>query len=100
MKTKKKFLDLKGDKNYPLKYDFYLPKHNILIEYDGEQHFEPIFNWDTEKSFSQRKKYDKIKNNYAIQNNYILIRIPYTHYNDLCLEDLLKDSKFIIKEEY
>ena len=26
----------------PLPFDFYLPKYNICIEYDGIQHFEPI----------------------------------------------------------
>ena len=81
------------------RYDFYLPKYNILIEYDGEQHFKPTFNWDTEKNFKQRQEHDKIKNSYAIKNNYILIRIPYTHYNNLCLEDLLENSEFIIKGE-
>lgn len=37
----------------------------------------------------------KEKNNYAWKNNFILIRIPYTHYNNLCLEDLLENSTFI-----
>lgn len=81
------------------RYDFYLPDYNILIEYDGEQHFKLVFSWDTEERFIQRQEHDKIKNNYAIKNNYILIRIPYTHYNDLCLEDLLNNSNFIVKGE-
>lgn len=95
--NQKKFNDLKGDKNFPLKYDFYLPNYNCLIEYDGEQHFKAIENWGGEEGYIQRKHYDEIKNNYAKNNNYILIRIPYTHYNDLNLNDLLPNtSPFIL----
>lgn len=79
------------------RYDFYLPDYNILIEYDGQQHFIPAFNWDTEETFKQRVEHDKIKNKYAKDNGYILIRIPYLHYNKICLEDLLLDSDY--KEE-
>lgn len=80
------------------RYDFYLPDYNILIEYDGEQHFKVAFNWDTQEKFNQRQFYDKLKNKYALQNNITLIRIPYTHYNNLCIEDLLNNSNFKIKE--
>lgn len=81
------------------RYDFYLPEYNILIEYDGQQHFTPVFNWDTKESFELRQKHDKIKNQYALNNNYVLIRIPYLHYNDLCLKDLLLNSDYIIEKE-
>lgn len=80
------------------RYDFYLPQFNILIEYDGEQHFSIVEAWGGKEGFLERQKKDKIKNEYAIKNNYILIRIPYTHYNDLIISDLLENSKFIIKE--
>lgn len=30
------------DKNYKFLYDFYLPDHNLLIEFHGKQHFEPV----------------------------------------------------------
>ena len=40
---------------------------------------------------------DTYKNQWCKENNIPLIRIPYTHLNDLCLEDLLLEtSKFII----
>lgn len=81
------------------KYDFYLPDFNILIEYDGEQHFEDVFSWDTEADFQLRQQHDKIKNEYALKNNFILIRIPYTYYNNIEIEDLLENSKFRIKGE-
>lgn len=79
------------------RFDFYLPEYNIIIEYDGEQHFKPIFSFDSKESFEQRQKHDIEKNQYCFNNNITLIRIPYTHYNDLCLNDLLKNSKYIVK---
>ena len=90
--NQKKFPDLKGDKNYPLKYDFYLPQYNCLIEYDGEQHFKPIEKWGGKEGFIKRKYYDTLKNNYAHNHNIYIIRIPYTHYNDLCLIDLIPQT--------
>lgn len=77
-----------------LPFDFYV-KNLYLIEYDGKQHFEEtsFFNYES------THKHDLIKNQWCKNNNIPLIRIPYTHYDDLCLEDLiLETSKFIIKE--
>lgn len=77
--------------NYKLRFDFYLPKQDILIEYDGEQHFFTTNTyWSTEKTFYETKKRDGIKNEWALLNNKRLIRIPYTQYN--CInEKFLKD---------
>ena len=58
----------------PLPFDFYLPEYNICIEYDGEQHFEPVFG---EKQFLFTILHDGMKNNYCKWNNIRLIRIPY-----------------------
>jgi ferredoxin-like protein FixX len=68
--------------NKKLRFDFYLTKQNILIEYDGESHFTPVkFNGMTEEqSISEymRGQYrDILKNNWSIENNIYLIRIPY-----------------------
>ena len=81
------------------RYDFYLPDYNILIEYDGEQHYRQVMTWDTEERFQQRQKRDSIKTDYALQNNIILIRIPYYHYDHLSIEDLLEKSNFRIQKE-
>ena len=71
----KRFKDCKY-KN-PLPFDFYLPKYNICIEYDGEQHFKPMSIWGKEREFEKIKLNDKIKNNYCYVNKIKLIRIPY-----------------------
>lgn len=80
------FLDLnsiKYNKNYRLAnsrfmYDFYLPEMNILIEYDGLQHFKPVEFFGGEKAFKIQKKSDKEKDHLAKINNIPLIRIPFT----------------------
>lgn len=93
-----KFKDFKYNDTQGIpKFDFYLPKYNIIIEYDGEQHFRPIYSFDTEESFKKRQNHDIEKNQYCFNNNITIIRIPYTHYNELCLEDLLENSKYIVK---
>jgi hypothetical protein len=79
----KKFEDCIGfpDKKgfcYELKYDFFLPDKNIIIEFDGEQHFKPIKIMGGVSDFNRNKKYDKIKNDYCEKNGIRLIRIPWS----------------------
>ncbi len=45
----------------PLPFDFYLPKYNICIEYDGKQHFKPIKYFGGADALLNRQKKDKIK---------------------------------------
>lgn len=79
--NQKTFPDCIGIGNNKLKYDFYLPKYNILIEYDGEQHFSPRFDVGNYKEAAKKlervKALDDIKNKYAKKNNIFLIRISY-----------------------
>ena len=74
----KRFHDLK-DKTY-LSYDFYLPDYNILIEYQGIQHYESI-NIKGSGKYSNLKKqqyHDKLKREYAKENGYKLLELKYT----------------------
>lgn len=66
-----------------LRFDFYLPEYNLIIEYDGEYHFFPVqFKGTTKKRAKQihekAKAGDALKNNYCIKHNIQLIRIDYT----------------------
>lgn len=92
--TEKYFSDCKDINSLP--FDFYV-NNKYLIEFDGKQHFQPIEHFGGEEAFQKRKQHDQIKNEYCKNNNIPLIRIPYTHLKNLCLEDLLLEtSKFII----
>lgn len=61
-----------------LPFDFYLPNHNLLIEYDGEQHFKEVKYFGGKKKLESQKRRDGLKNKYALDNNINLLRIPYT----------------------
>lgn len=69
----KRFSTCRG-KKYPLSFDFYLPKYNFLIEFDGQTHYEDIYG---EEAFLRTQKHDKIKNEWIVENNHKLLRIPY-----------------------
>lgn len=77
-------------------YDFYIPELKTIIEYDGIQHFKPIrfhssqSKEDAKQSLIESKERDRIKNNYAVDNGYVIIRIPYTKINEI--ENILYDN--------
>lgn len=81
-----KFDDCKFKQSLP--FDFYLPDYNILIEYDGEQHYKIFDYFGGLDKFVDTKIRDTIKNEYCNKNNIKLIRIPYWDYNKI--EDILK----------
>lgn len=64
-------------------FDFYLPDSNIAIEYDGIQHYKPIDRFGGEKAFTEQKLNDNFKTNYCAEHNVIIIRIPYTEYDNI-----------------
>ena len=68
------------------KVDFYLPKLNLIIEYDGIQHFEPVkyFTGNMDSSIKEYKEQiyrDSLVNNYCNSNKIKLLRIPYKDKN-------------------
>ncbi|AHJ87074.1 hypothetical protein BCP8-2_036 [Bacillus phage BCP8-2] len=74
----KSYNDLKS--NYQkLPFDFFLPEHNLLIEYDGEQHFKEVQFFGGAKKLESQTRRDTLKNEYAKRNNIRLLRIPYTY---------------------
>lgn len=68
---------------YPLPFDFYLPKYNVFIEVDGEQHYKPTNfsgNLTQDELLSKLdsvKRRDNIKNEYCKKWNIPLLRISY-----------------------
>ena len=76
---------------HKLPFDFYV-NNSYLIEYDGIHHFFATNGWNTEERLKLTQEHDEIKNNYCLENQIPLIRIPYTHYKDICLEDLMLNS--------
>lgn len=60
-----------------LKFDFYLPDHNVCVEVDGDQHYRPVPLWGGEENLKVTQIRDSLKNDYCKDNNITLIRIPY-----------------------
>ena len=58
-----------------LPFDFYLPDYNLLIEYDGQQHFKPTFG--TIIDFKKQRKRDLIKNEFVKEHEISLLRLKY-----------------------
>lgn len=77
-----RFSDCKGIKN-TLPFDFYLPKYNTCIEYDGKQHFMPIKIFGNKDAFNKIKINDNHKNQYCQNKNITLIRINYKQKNNI-----------------
>ena len=102
VKTIKKYLDDKSI-NYvrefcfkdckhlsTLYFDFYLPRYNITIEYDGRQHFESVPYFGGELGLQKTKERDKSKNEYTQKNNISLFRVCY-------LDDIIYKLDMIFK---
>lgn len=89
----------------PLPFDFYV-QNKILIEYDGQDHFYSIdrsgrgVEW-ADSQYLVRTQNDKIKNQYCIDNNIPLIRIPYWEFNniELILSSVLMHFNLIEKDD-
>lgn len=88
--TQKKYRDCKNYHSLP--FDFYLPEHKILIEFDGKQHYEPVEYLGGVTQFFRTVKNDQIKNSYCEKNNISFLRIPY--YDLDKIENLISKKLF------
>lgn len=89
------FKDLNTPRGGVCRYDFILLDDNNkvirLIEFDGEQHYNKTNFLNTEHT----EENDKLKNNYAKQHNYPLVRIPYWERDKITLETIMGDKYLI-----
>jgi len=67
-----------------LSYDFYLPKYNLLIEYQGIQHekYIPGFHKSI-KDFEKQQEHDRRKKEYAQKHNINLLEIWYCDFDNI-----------------
>lgn len=79
----KTFDDLRGINNGHLSYDFYLQNQNLLIEYQGIQHYQPVKAFGGDAKFQVQQEHDKRKRQYAFDNNFKLLEIPYWDYDNI-----------------
>ena len=78
-----------------LPFDFYLPDYNLVIEYQGEQHYKPTKKFGGEEKFLLRKQHDELKRKFCKENNIKELEILYTDYNnirEILLTELRRDD--------
>lgn len=84
--------------NKPYRFDFFLPKDNICIEFDGQQHFKAVdFSGRLGKDIAETRLYltayrDAVKDAYCRSNGIGLIRVKYSEVNNI---DEILSSKLI-----
>lgn len=82
--SQKIFDGLLGLGNGNLSYDFYIPKYNLLIEYQGEQHEKYIEGFHVNKNaFRKQQEHDKRKRGYAKNNSIQLLEIWYWEFDNI-----------------
>lgn len=91
--TQKRFKDCVDQR--PLPFDFYLPEYNMLIEYQGAQHYMATRRMGDEERLIYRQKHDCIKREYCKTQKINLLEIPYTKFNHISeiLDEALQNIK-------
>ena len=98
------FDDLRGKMNIKYSFDFAVFSNNelaYLIEFDGIQHFSQKHQFSqSEQTYNIIIERDQKKNEYCLEHDIPLIRIPYTQFDKLLIDDLkLETTKFIYRKE-
>jgi len=92
----KKFKECKFVNELP--FDFYLIDYNLLIEFDGIQHFKPVKAFGGEEEFKKTQIKDAIKNDFCLKNEINLLRISYKDDIDYLLSKNLEiDHSQVLK---
>lgn len=85
--------DLIGVNGGFLLYDFYLPKYDLLIEYQGNYHDGTVNKKiQSDEKFNRQQEHDKRKKEYANNNNIQLLEIWYWDFDNIeeILDKILK----------
>lgn len=79
----------------PLPFDFYIPKKNMCIEYQGEHHYNSLSNRGGDRKLEYVKKNDLIKKNYCRDKEIFLLEIPYWEFQKI---EKILENIFVYKE--
>lgn len=81
-----------------LKMDFFIPRLNLCIEYDGIQHFKPRTKFGGEVEYQRQLSRDNLKDEYCQKNNIKIVRISYKNFTKL--KQILDDITVVEKLKY
>lgn len=65
------------------RFDFFLPKHNTFVEFDGIQHYQSYEKFGGPDGLRTIQESDSIKTKYCSDNQIKLVRIPYWKLNKI-----------------
>lgn len=85
--------DLRGNSGQYLKFDFFIPKYNVEVEFQGEQHYVPYKRFGGEKKFKRLLDYDQKKRDYCTEHGITELEIKYDENIKERIECLLKSLK-------
>lgn len=75
---------------YSLRYDFYIPSKNLVLEYNGIQHYQIVKYFGGEQHYKETLQRDIIKKGYCEKNNIQLEIIRYDEDLVLRLEEIFE----------
>lgn len=77
--------------DFDMRFDFYLPDYNMIIECDGAQHFRSInSDWNSDIKLQETRARDNAKQKYCEEHNITLLQIPFWDHDALNVENLKK----------
>lgn len=91
----KTFSDLVGKNNVLLRFDFYLPLENLIIEYQGIQHYIPQEYFGGETRFKKQLDVDTQKKEYCKENFINFVEISYKDFDKIdseYIQQIIKES--------
>lgn len=77
---------------YKFRYDFYLPRYNILIEFHGIQHYKPVEFFGGEEAFKELQFRDMFKKELAKELKIQLIEFNYKQLNKTKITEMLLNA--------
>lgn len=90
------WVECRSDKDKLLRFDFYLPDLNIVIEYQGQHHYKPINKYRRAASVHRRIVInDQVKRDFCNKFNIKLIEICYLEFKNIStiLDELILQPK-------
>ena len=88
--AQKRFDDCRDKNKLPFDFYFEVDSSRFLVEYDGIHHHENIPFFHKKRTLSKIQSQDAIKTQFALDNGFTLIRIPYTEFDNI--ETIIKQA--------
>jgi very-short-patch-repair endonuclease len=83
---------------YRFRFDFFLPKYNTVIEFDGAQHFRRPYLESSIVKFEKRQRHDREKNDLLFRSKISILRIAFSVKNTDSIKDQIR--RFVAELEY